>query len=482
MDSPMKEQTKDALVHSPYPAGDISKRSFDSISKDFLENLPETSLQYLTGFGNEFASEDPRCPGALPEGQNNPQDCPYGLYAEQLSGTAFMTPRQTNRRSWLYRICPSVQHPPYSQYPTKTTIDWSTNKPNPSQMLFKPFDIPEPTKSAVDFVDGLNTFSGAGDPKTRHGMAIHIYCCNTSMKDKAMSNADGDFMIIPQQGALFILTEFGRLHVEPNEICVIQQGMHFQVHVSGPSRGYLLEVYDNHFILPDLGPIGANGLANPRDFKTPTAWFEDREVSNFTLVNKYQGLFFQTILDHSPFDVVAWHGNYVPYKYDLANFVAVSSVSFDHSDSSIFTLLTCPSANLGKALVNITIFRPRWSVADHTFRPPFYHRNSMSEFMGLISTEYKPGEKRFQPGGATFHGMMASHGVGAEWYEYNRTVELIPKRVGEGSMAFMIESSLNMTVTKWAEHDCGKLDPDYYKEWQGMAKNFNPNWKPPKKQ
>ncbi|EEC03290.1 homogentisate 1,2-dioxygenase, putative [Ixodes scapularis] len=296
MDSPMKEQTKDALVHSPYPVGDISKRSFDSISKDFLENLPETSLQYLTGFGNEFASEDPRCPGSLPEGQNNPQDCPYGLYAEQLSGTAFMTPRQTNRRSWLYRICPSVQHPPYSQYPTKTTIDWSANKPNPSQMLFKPFDIPDPTKSAVDFVDGLNTFSGAGDPKTR-----------------------------------------------------------------------------------------ANGLANPRDFKTPTAWFEDREVSNFTLVNKYQGLFFQTILDHSPFDVVAWHGNYVPYKYDLANFVAVSSVSFDHSDSSIFTLLTCPSANLGKALVNITIFRPRWSVADHTFRPPFYHRNSMTS-RGIVGS------------------------------------------------------------------------------------------------
>ncbi|KAM7307921.1 homogentisate 1,2-dioxygenase [Ixodes scapularis] len=424
--------------------------------------------KYLTGFGNEFASEDPRFPGSLPEGQNNPQNCPYGLFAEQISGTAYVTPRQTNRRSWLYRIRPSVQHSPYSKYPTKTTIDWSANHPNPSQ--------------------GLNTFSGAGDPKTRHGMAIHIYCCNTSMKDKAMFNADGDFMIVPQQGALFILTEFGRLRVDPNEICVIQLGMKFQVHVSGPSRGYVLEVFDNHFILPDLGPIGANGLANPRDFKTPTAWFEDRKGSNFTIVNKYQGFFFQTILD-----------------------------------SSIFTMLTCPAANSGKALVNVTVFRPRWSVADHTFRPPFYHRNCMSEFMGLISTEFKPGEKRFQPGGATFHGIMAPHGMDAETYEYNRTVELVPTRIEEGSLekrfqpggatfhgimaphgmdaetyeynrtvelvptrieegslAFMIEGLLNMTVTKWAEHDCGKLDPDYYKEWQDIATNFNPNWEPPK--
>lgn len=439
-------------------------------------------LHYLTGFGNEFASEDPRCPGSLPEGQNSPQECPYGLYAEQLSGTAFTAPRETNKRSWLYRIRPSVQHSPFSKYPSNTTIDWNANHPNPNQMRWMPFDIPDQTKGEVDFVDGLNTICGAGDPKTRHGMAVHVYCCNMSMKDKAMYNSDGDFLIVPQQGGLSILTEFGRLRVEPNEICVIQQGMRFQVYVSGPSRGYVLEVYDNHFVLPNLGPIGANGLANPRDFKTPTAWFEDREVSNFAIVNKYQGFFFKATQDHSPFDVVAWHGNYAPYKYDLDNFMTINTVSFDHCDPSIFTVLTCPSMKPGTAIADFVIFPPRWAVAERTFRPPYYHRNCMSEFMGLITGKYEAKEKGFQPGGATLHSMMTPHGPDAQCYEQNRKGKLVPQRIAEGSMAFMFESSLSLAVTKWGESVCDKLDLDYYKCWQAMAKNFDLSWKPVKQE
>uniref|UniRef100_A0A023GBH8 Homogentisate 1,2-dioxygenase n=1 Tax=Amblyomma triste TaxID=251400 RepID=A0A023GBH8_AMBTT len=348
-------------------------------------------LHYLTGFGSEFASEDPRCPGSLPEGQNNPQVCPYGLYAEQLSGTAFTAPRETNKRSWLYRIRPSVQHAPFTKYNgnKNLTIDWNSNHPNPNQLRWKPFSIPELEKASVDFVDGLNTVCGAGDPRTRHGVAIHVYCCNISMKDKALYNSDGDFLIVPQQGSLSIVTEFGRMRVDPNEICVIQQGMRFQVYVSGPSRGYVLEVFDNHFVLPNLGPIGANGLANPRDFKTPTAWFEDRDVSGFAVISKYQGFLFQASQNHSPFDVVAWHGNYVPYKYDLAKFNTVNTVSFDHIDPSIFTVLTCPSTKPGTAIADFVIFPPRWSVAENTFRPPYYHRNCMSEFMGLICGKYE---------------------------------------------------------------------------------------------
>ncbi|KAH7937172.1 hypothetical protein HPB49_008426 [Dermacentor silvarum] len=383
---------------------------------------------------------------------NNPQVCPYGLYAEQLSGTAFTAPRETNKRSWLYRIRPSLR--------------------------WKPFSIPEQGKASVDFVDGLNTVCGAGDARTRHGVAIHVYCCNISMKDKALYNSDGDFLIVPQQGNLNIVTEFGRMHVNPNEICVIQQGMRFQVYVSGPSRGYILEVFDNHFVLPNLGPIGANGLANPRDFKTPTAWYEDRDVNGFVVISKYQGCLFQATQNHSPFDVVAWHGNYVPYKYDLAKFNTINTVSYDHCDPSIFTVLTCPSTKPGTAIADFVIFPPRWSVAENTFRPPYYHRNCMSEFMGLITGKYEAKETGFQCGGASLHSMMTPHGPDVDCFEQASKAKLAPQRIGDECMAFMFESSLSMAVTPWAEHESQALDKEYYTCWQGLRKNFDPSWKP----
>ncbi|KAI1891279.1 hypothetical protein AGOR_G00142140 [Albula goreensis] len=365
-------------------------------------------LKYLTGFDNEFASEDPRCPGALPEGQNNPQVCPYGLYAEQLSGSAFTCPRSTNKRSWFYRILPSVRHKPFTaMHDGNITDDWNEVEPDPNQLRWRPFIIPKASEKKVDFVMGLHTVCGAGDPKARNGIAIHVYTCNTSMIDRCFNNSDGDMLIVPQQGEILVTTEFGKMMVEPNEICVIQQGMRFSVDVFGETRGYVLEVYGAHFELPDLGPIGANGLANPRDFLVPVAWYEDRTVAGgYTIINKYQGKLFSAQQDFSPFNVVAWHGNYTPYKYNLENFMVINCVAFDHADPSIFTVLTAKSTRPGIAIADFVIFPPRWGVADHTFRPPYYHRNCMSEFMGLIKGHYEAKEEGFQPGGGSLHSMM----------------------------------------------------------------------------
>lgn len=290
-----------------------------------------SDLEYFSGFGSHFSSEDKRCPGALPIGQNSPQKCPYGLYAEQISGSAFTAPRTENVRTWFYRIRPSVVHKPFERYLQTKHIesDFTKELPDPNQMRWKPFDLPTEGEK-INFVQGLHTICGAGDPRSRNGIAIHVYLCNNSMRDTAFYNSDGDFLIVPQEGVLDIQTEFGKMRVEPNEICVIQQGMRFRVNVAGPTRGYILEVYDNHFRLPDLGPIGANGLANPRDFLTPKANFEDVDDVEFKIVSKFLGHLFVATQKHSPFDVVAWHGNYVPYKYNLACFQTINSVSFDH--------------------------------------------------------------------------------------------------------------------------------------------------------
>lgn len=437
------------------------------------------TLKYLSGFGNDQATE--ALPDALPKGQNSPQVCPYGLYAEQLSGTAFTAPRETNKRTWFYRIRPSVVHQPFKiKESKKLDYDFNSRDPNPNQLRWHPF--PLPAAAGTDWVSGLHTLCGAGDPKTRTGLAIHIYLCNTSMKDAALYNADGDFLIVPQQGNLSLTTEFGRLAVGVGEIAVVQQGMRFSVAVSGPSRGYVLEVYDNHFVLPNLGPIGANGLANPRDFLAPVAWFEDREVKDFKIITKYQNRLFEANQGHSCFDVVAWHGNYTPYKYDLNKFMVINSTSFDHCDPSIFTVLTCPSTKPGVAIADFVIFPPRWAVQEHTFRPPYYHRNCMTEFMGVLYGSYEAKEEGFRPGGATLHSMMTPHGPDAICFDAASTAPLTPIRVADGTQSFMFETSLGLGLTEYGEETCCSLDKDYYKCWEPLKKNFDPNWKPAKEE
>ncbi|RQM28025.1 hypothetical protein B5M09_000351 [Aphanomyces astaci] len=429
-------------------------------------------LEYLPGFGNHFASETLK--GALPTGMNNPQKCNYGLYAEQLSGTAFTLPRKSNQRSWLYRILPPVVHEQYKEIPAKHIVNDFTNEHiTPQQLRWQPMAFPK-TSEKVNFIQGLHTMGGAGEPTMKAGLAIHMYAANTSMKDTAFYNSDGDFLIVPQVGALKITTEFGKLHVKPHEIVVIQRGIRFSVDLDEPSRGYVLEVYNRHFILPDLGPIGANGLANPRDFEHPVAWYEDRDV-DFTVIGKFGGKLFSAHMNHSPFDVVAWHGNYVPYKYNLDLFCTMNSVNYDHPDPSIYTVLTCQTDEAGCAVADFVIFPPRWMVQEKTFRPPYYHRNCMTEFMGMVYGVYDAKKDGFVPGGASLHSCDSAHGPDAATFENASNADLKPHYF-DGGLAFMFESSYMMKLTDYALN-CPQNEKDYYKCWQPLKKFFNPHQK-----
>ncbi|HSY28359.1 MAG TPA: homogentisate 1,2-dioxygenase, partial [Burkholderiaceae bacterium] len=372
------------------------------------------TIRYLTGFGAELATE--ALPGALPQGRNSPQKVPYGLYAEQLSGTAFTAPRHLNRRSWLYRIRPGSMHREFQPLSSGLLRSGPFDAANvsPNQLRWSPFPIPQ---APTDFIDGLVTIAGNGDVGAQAGLGIHIYTANRSMRDRFFYNADGEMLILPQQGRLHVKTEMGHLEVSPGELIVLPRGVRFSVELlDGTARGYICENYGACLRLPELGPIGSNGLANPRDFLTPVAAFEELE-GRFELVAKFGGQLWSAEIGHSPLDVVAWHGNYAPYKYDLALFNTINTVSFDHPDPSIFTVLTSPSDTAGTANVDFVIFPPRWMVAEDTFRPPWFHRNVMSEYMGLIHGAYDAKAEGFVPGGGSLHNSMSGHGPDAATFE-----------------------------------------------------------------
>lgn len=427
-----------------------------------------SSVKYISGFGNEFATE--AVEGALPKGQNSPQKAPFGLYAEQLSGTPFTMPRTQNRRSWLYKIQPSVVHKPYEPIDGRLFLSPSFGDVPvpPNQMRWNPLPIPQ---EPVDFVQGITTMGGNGDPATHTGFAIHIYAANTSMTERFFYNADGEMLIVPQQGRLSMRTEFGIIEVQPGEICVIPRGIKFRVELpDGVARGYICENYGASFRLPDLGPIGANGLANPRDFLTPVAAFEERE-GNFEIVAKFQGKLWASEVNHSPCNVVAWHGNYAPYKYDLSTFNTINTVSFDHPDPSIFTVLTAPSETPGMANIDFVIFPPRWMVAEHTFRPPWFHRNFMNEFMGLVYGEYDAKAEGFVPGGCSLHNCMAGHGPDAATYEKASAGDLKPHYIDK-TLAFMFETRFVVRPTQFALTS-ETLQKSYYECWQGLKAEFS---------
>ncbi len=422
---------------------------------------------YQSGFGNHLATEAAK--GALPLGQNNPQKAPLGLYAEQLSGSSFTAPGPANQRSWLYRILPSVVHSPYKPLASGLLRSGPFNEvpPPPDQLRWDP--LPLPTKP-TDFVDGMTTICGNGGPEARHGVGVHIYAANKAM-ERCFYNADGDFLIVPQEGALELVTEFGVLDVEPQEIAVIQRGIKFQVRLKGKTaRGYICENYGEHFQLPSRGPIGANGLANERDFLYPLAHFEQK-AGAVELVAKFAGELYTTELRQSPFDVVGWHGNYAPYKYDLRRFNTINTVSYDHPDPSIFTVLTSPGSHPGTANVDFAIFPPRWMVAEKTFRPPYFHRNVMSEYMGLIHGVYdaKPGGG-FEPGGGSLHNCMSAHGPEAEAFEHASKAELKPTYLGS-TLAFMFETSLVLRPTRFALESKARQG-NYLACWQGLKGQF----------
>jgi len=428
--------------------------------------MAQGELKYQSGFGNEFATEAVK--GGLPEGQNAPQKAPLGLYTEQLSGTAFTAPRATNRRTWTYRIRPSVTHKPFTE--TGTGLFRSgpfTELPTPpNQMRWNPIPMPE---KKTDFVDGIVTMGGSGDPAMQIGVGLHLYTANVSMRGRYFYNADGEMMIVPQQGTLRIHTELGILGLTPGEIGVVPRGMKMRVDLEGASRGYICENYGLPFRLPELGAIGANGLANARDFLTPMAAYEDKD-GDFKIVGKFLGRMWEAEIDHSPLDVVAWHGNYAPYKYDLARFNCINTVSFDHPDPSIYTVMTSPSTMAGTANVDFAIFPPRWLVAEHTFRPPWFHRNMMNEFMGLVFGEYDAKAEGFLPGGASLHNCMSGHGPDAETFEKASKAELKPVNL-DNTLAFMFETGLPVRPTKFAL-ETKILQHEYFECWQGLKKHF----------
>jgi homogentisate 1,2-dioxygenase len=419
-------------------------------------------MSYQSGFGNHFATE--AVPGALPVGRNSPQKVPFGLYAEQLSGTSFTSPRGENRRTWVYRMRPSASHPPF--HPTSAGSIVSEFAPStPNRLRWSPLEMPA---APTSWLDGLFTLGGNGSPAQGSGAAVHVYVANASMVHTCFFDSDGELLIVPQHGRLRIPTELGVLELAPGECGVIPRGMRFRVELlDADARGYVCENYGAAFRLPELGPIGSNGLANPRDFLAPVAAFEDVD-HNTRLVQKFQGALWSTTIDHSPLDVVAWHGNLVPYKYDLARFNTIGSISFDHPDPSIFTVLTSPSDTHGVANCDFVIFPPRWLVAEATFRPPWFHRNVMSELMGLVRGVYDAKAEGFVPGGASLHNCMNAHGPDRASYEKAISAELAPQKLDD-TLAFMFETRWVIAPTKQAL-DNAALQQDYDTHWAQFAK------------
>ncbi len=427
-------------------------------------------LQYQSGFGNEFASE--ALEGALPQGRNSPQRCPYGLYAEQLSGTAFTAPRSDNRRTWLYRIRPSAMHRPFERIDDGRWVnDFATVDAPPNQLRWDPLPMPS---APTDFVDGFVTYAGNGDPHAQSGFAIHLYAANASMRDRVFYDADGELLIVPQQGRLRVLTELGALDVAPLEIVVIPRGVRFRVDLpDGEARGYVCENYGAPLRLPDLGPIGSNGLANPRDFLSPVARYEDRDVPH-RLDARFMGHLWSAQIGHSPLDVVAWHGSHVPYKYDLRRFNAIGSISFDHPDPSIFLVLQSLSDTPGVDSIDFVIFPPRILAMQDTFRPPWFHRNIASEFMGLIHGVYDAKAEGFAPGGASLHNCMSAHGPDAGTFEKASAADLSRPDVIRDTMAFMFETRCVIRPSRHALAS-PQLQRTYFECWQGLRKHFDPS-------
>jgi homogentisate 1,2-dioxygenase len=425
---------------------------------------------YQSGFGNTFSTEV--LPGALPIGRNSPQRCPYGLYAEQISGTAFTAPRADNRRSWLYRIRPAAMHEPFERLPMGRIVsDFNALPATPNQMRWNPLPMPA---APTDMVDGIVTMAGNGDPAGQSGCVAHLYAANRSMTNRCFYNADGEMLFVLQQGRHRFVTELGVIDAEPQEIVVIPRGVRFRLELpEGLARGYICENYGANFRLPDLGPIGSNGLANTRDFLTPAAAYEDIDAPH-ELVAKFMGHLWSAEMDHSPFDVVAWHGNYAPYKYDLRRFNAIGSISHDHPDPSIFLVLHSVSDTPGVSNIDFVVFPPRTLVMQDTFRPPWFHRNVASEFMGLVHGAYDAKAEGFSPGGASLHNSMSGHGPDAKTFEKASQADLSNPDVIRDTMAFMFETRLVWKPTAHAV-ESAELQHEYYRCWQDLKKHFNPS-------
>ncbi len=446
--------------------------SRSSIPQNLIQASHEDNIftNYMAGFGNDFETES--LPGALPQGMNSPQKCQYGLYGEQLSGTAFTAPTAKNERTWCYRIRPSVKHS--NRYSRIHLPYWKT-APHIEENIISlgqyRWDPAPHTSQVLTWLTGIRTMTTAGDVNTQTGMASHIYLVTTSMKDAYFYSADSELLVVPQEGRLRFATELGVIDLEPQEIAIIPRGLLYRVEVlERPARGFICENYGQKFDLPPRGPIGANCMANRRDFKTPIAAFEDRDAPS-TVTIKWCGQFHETMIDHSPLDVVAWHGNYAPCKYDLRTYCPVGAVLFDHPDPSIFTVLTAPSSVKGTANIDFVLFRDRWNVSEKTFRPPWYHKNIMSELMGNIHGQYDAKPKGFIPGGMSLHNMMLPHGPDKNAFEAASNANLVPQKL-EDTMSFMFETRFPQHLTRFAA-DEALLQNDYIDCWSDIEKKFD---------
>ena len=417
----------------------------------------------LLGFGNHHSSS--AIEGALPLLQNSPQRPPHGLYAEQINGSAFTQPRHHNLRSWVYRLLPSAAHPAFQplSIPNFSHKNIQTVA-TPNRLRWH---APTIDQAPHDLIQGLRMLLNAGSANSKQGVGVYQFTANQSMRDRYFYSIDGEWLGVLYSGSLLAKTEFGNLEVNTGEIFVIPRGVKFSIELLSPSvQGYIAENYAAPFKLPDLGLVGSNGLANPRHFYYPSATFEDTNQS-CELICKYQHQLWHTELDHSPLNVVAWHGNLAPYKYTLSDFNPLNSVSFDHPDPSIFTVLTSPSAVPGLANCDFVIFPPRWMVAENTFRPPFFHRNTMSEFMALISGQYDAKDERFKPGSASYHHCMMAHGPDLSSYNTGTNATLKPEKI-ENSLAFMFETVIPMEPTAYAL-GCEHLEENYDSCWGGFT-------------
>ncbi|KAK1641007.1 homogentisate 1,2-dioxygenase [Colletotrichum phormii] len=440
------------------------------------ESYPNDPYAYQVGFGNRFSSE--AIPGTLPRSCNVPQKVKYNLYSEQLNGSTFVASRTDIQNAWFYRVFPSVAHGDITKMPRNPDIESRFTSGNenvefvPGGLCWRAFPVPKAGDPTIDFVQGLKTIVGNGESTTKDGLAVHVYAANSSMKKRAFCSNDGDMLFVPQTGRLDIQTEFGRMMVRPGELAVIQSGIRFKVGLpDGPARGYIQEIFGSRYELPELGPLGSNGMALPRDFEFPVASF-DMDTSEWEIVYKLAGKLWSCKQNHTPFDVVAWDGNYVPFKYAAEKFVNAAFADKDQADPSLYTVLTAKSKMPGVPATDVMFFTPKWSSATNTFRPPYYHRNMSTEVVGIVYGDYKGTSRNLEAGGLSFQSSFMPHGETHEAFVQATTNELKAQRVGEGYLGFMFQISTHCAVTQYALERTGLLEVPPASLWDSMQGHF----------